>query len=242
MSKINKGILRLGALVLLLALVMVIAVPAFADNTTPTTPVALHTVQGKVINISNTSNAGSFTIQNGDKQVIINTDANTKYYMINMGKAQGYVNSTINEDNQQARKNGRSLPSKANDLRNAHIPANWRDNMGWLDTFDAQANLSNIQVGDRVFARVDSNSLARSILIIKAPVIKTVKGTVKAVPSGNIIAITPAGSTTTLSLNVTPETRIVLKGLVSIQQGQSVVAVYNSSNSNALTINIQTAQ
>jgi len=248
MSKINKGILRLGALVLILALVLTVAIPALADSATPNIPAGpLHTVQGKVTDISNISTTGIFTIQSGNQQINIATNTSTKYYMINMSRPQNYVNTTINGDNQQARRFGRPLPSRANDLRNAHIPANWRDNFGWLDTFDTQAGPSNIQIDDRVIARVDSNKLAYSILIIQAPVNKTVKGTVNSVSPGtspvvDILSITPNGSTTPLPLNVTANTRIMLKGLAIILPGQTVTAVYNSTNSDALTVSIQAAQ
>ncbi len=250
MGKINKGLLRMGALVVIVALVMMVAVPVLADNSTTTPPVALHTVQGKVINIiSNTPSSSSFIIQNvSQQQVTITTDTSTKYYLINTGRAQSFVNNTVTKDNQQAKRNGRPQPPRANDLRNARIPANWRDNLGWLETFDTQANFSNIQVGDRVIARTtnDASNLAKQILIIKAPVNKTVKGTVNSVTvnpgSSTILSITPTGSTTPLSLNITAQTRIVLKGIAVIQQGQAAVAVYNSTNNNALTVNIQAAQ
>jgi hypothetical protein len=240
MGKISKGVLRLGALVIILALVMVLAIPALAESPKSVTPAAttLHTIQGKVI--SNTST--SFDIQNGDQpKVTVNTDANTKYYLINTGRAQGFVNSVIAKDNQQFRKAGLPQLSREADLRNAHIPANWRDNLGWLETFNKSAQFSDIQDGDRIIARVtnDGNNLAKQILIIKAPVIRTVKGTVNSVTADSL-SILPSGSTTALLLAVTPQTRITLKGITIIAQGQTVVAVYNSAkNNSALTVNIQ---
>ena len=50
----------------------------------------------------------SFEVQNGNQpEVTINVNGNTKYYQINMGKAQADVNNTVTRDNQQARRNGR---------------------------------------------------------------------------------------------------------------------------------------
>lgn len=244
MSKISKGVLKLGALVVLVALVMIIAIPASANGPTSSHPTpALHTLQGSVVSITNTSDTGSFVIQSGDQQVTIVTNTSTKYYLVNMGRAQSYVNNKVNQD----KRGGFTSSSRSAILKGFHIPANWRDNLGWLDTFNTQASFSDIQVGDRVVVRAtnDGNNVASQILITKPPVIRTVKGTVNSVtqnPGVNpIVSITPNGSTTALALNVTSSTRIVLKGIAIIQQGQSVVAVYNSTNNNAATINIQAA-
>lgn len=236
-GKINKGILKIGALMMVLALVMIAAIPASADDTTPT-PAALHTVQGIVTSISNTSDTGSFVLQYGNQQqVTITTNTSTVYYLINPGKAQGFVNKTINQNNQKARRNGRSLPPKANDLKNAHIPANWRDNLGWLETFNKQASFTDIAIGDRIIARVDSNDLAHQVLIIKAPVIQTIKGSVTLTDPTHITITPSTGSPVTL--NVVDTTRIVIKGQTSISG--YAVAVYNSTNDNALIVNVQAA-
>ena len=216
------------------ALAMTVAIPVGAQ-TTPATTSPLHTVQGKVISITGST---SFEVQNGNQpEVTVNVDGNTKYYQMNMGKARADVNNTVTRDNQQARRNGRPLPSRANDLKRAHIPANWRDNLGWLDSFDTGSQFSDIQIGDRVIARTtnDGNNLAKQILIIKAPVIQQVKGTISAVTSNSITI-----GTNNIVVTVDTNTRITLKGLMQVQTGQYAVAVYNKNTMVAQTISIQT--
>ena len=121
-------------------------------------------------------------------------------------------------------------------MKRAHIPANWRDNLGWLDTFDTGSQFSDIQVGDRVIARTtnDGNNLAKQILIIKAPVIQQVKGIISAV-TGNSVTI----GTNNIVVTVDDNTRITLKGLIQVQTGQYAVAVYNKNTMVAQTISIQ---
>ena len=151
-----------------------------------------------------------------------------------MGRAIGYVNSQVNADRRTDRKQG-VLQSQAARLKELHIPANWKTNLGWLSTFDNPARLSDIAEGDRVIVRADNNNLAKAVLIFKAPVIKTIKGSVE-LDDATHITISPS-SGTAITLNVLDSTRITLKGQTSITG--YAVAVYNSSNNNAVTVNIQ---
>jgi hypothetical protein len=245
MGKINKGVLRLGSLLIALVLVMMVAFPVSAANSPKSSPLATQIIQGKVLSIiSNASNNGSFIIQNASEQeVTIITNASTKYYLIKTGKVPSLVGNIIN-NNPKAKSNGRTQSFREDNIKNAHIPAIWRDNLGWLGNFERQASFSDIQVGDRVIARTanDGSNLAKEILIIKAPVNRTIKGTVNSltVTSGSpaVLSITPTGGSAPLLLNITAQTIITLKGIAVIQPGQTVIAVYNSTNNNALTVNI----
>jgi hypothetical protein len=244
-NKITQGILRTTALILILALLTLIVVPVAAQGprSSGSGVAFLYLVQGKVLTVSGNTTA-SFTIQNGNKNLTINTDSATKYFVINTGKAQSFVNNSFSSDNQQGRKNGQISPPRANDLKQAHIPSNWRDDLGWLETFDKQGHFSNIEVGDKVVVRItnDGRNLAKQILITKAPPIRTIKGKINSV-AGNVISISVSGGPDILSLNVTTQTIITLKGIVMVQPGQTVVAVYNSANhNNALTINVHASQ
>lgn len=242
MGKIKSNLLKIGILILVItALVMGTALPALADSTTTATPTttagpALHTVQGKVISIA----TSSFVVQNGTQApVTINVDSNTKYYEIPLGKAQADINNTVAQDNKKAQKAGKPQPTRASDLRNAHIPANWRDNLGWLSTFDTGTQLSDIQVGDRIIARTtnDGNNLTKQIMLIKAPVIQQVKGTISGVTS-NSITIQPAtGNAITLTLD--GNTRVSMKGLFLAENGDYAVATYNHTTMVAQLVNIQ---
>jgi hypothetical protein len=242
MGKINAGILRITALLVVLASILILAIPVSAKSPAMVAPpISLHTVQGKVVDVSNTSS--SFNILNEkNTQVTIVTNSSTKFYIINMGKAQSSINSKVAQDIRGFQK-GINLPSLAASLKDFRIPANWRDNLGWLDTFDTQASFSDVEEGDRVIARVtnDNSNLAKQVLIIKAPVIRTVKGKVQSVTESSI-SISLDGGGAILALNIKPETRIVLKGTGVIQQGQSIVVVYNSKNGIAMTATVQAAK
>jgi hypothetical protein len=230
MMKLMRKTLAISLLVLVMtALVISMATPAWAAPSPAAQ--AQRTVQGKVNSIS----GSSLVIQNGNQSpVTINVDGTTKYYRIAMGKAQAYVNNTAGKDNKEAKAAGKPQPPRAADLKNAHVPANWKDNLGWLETFDTATKFSEIQVGDRIIARVtgDAANLAKQVLLIKAPVIQTVKGTISAV-SGSSVTVNG------VPLNVDGNTRISLKGLLSVQVNQFAVAVYNRVTSVAQTISIQ---
>ncbi len=242
MKNIRSNILKIGTLFLIItALVMGLAVPALAAVSSGTAPAAapsIHTVQGKVISIA----ASSFAVEAGiQASVTINVDQSTKYYQISMGKAQADVNTTIAQDNRQAQRVGKPLPTRANDLKNAHIPANWRDNLGWLETFETATKFTDIQVGDRVIARTtnDGNNLAKQIIIIKAPVIQQIKGTITAV-SANSITITPT-SGTAVTVNLDAKSRVTLTGLILVQNGQYAVVTYNHNTMVAQLVNVRAA-
>ena len=185
-------------------LVVGVAIPVSADTTTTTTATtssapALHTVQGVVNTVSSTS--GSFTV--GSTSIPVLTDSNTKYYVIPLGKADAYVNNKVARDP--------SAQSRAVKLKDLHIPANWRDNLGFLDTFGQKGAFSDIAVGDRVIARVNSSGVAAQILIIKAPVIHQVRGTVTI--SGNSITV-KALNGTTVNLTGAATAEFIIKGYV----------------------------
>ena len=136
-------------------------------NVPPTrTNIPLRTLQGIVVSVGN----NQFTIQSGSQTpVSVDVGPDTKYFVISTGRVQSYVNNQVAQDNRQDEKNG-SPKSRAQDLRQSHIPADWRSDLGWLSTFDKQAQFSDIKVNDRIVARVNSDTspLATQVMIIKA--------------------------------------------------------------------------
>ena len=189
--------------------------------------------------------ANQFVVQTGDNnQVTVNVDGNTSYFLVNTGKSQSYVNNKDPKENKESRenKNGKvppGLQKKALDLKNARIPAHWRDDLGWLGNFNKQAQFSDIQVGDRVIARVtnDTASLAKQVLIIKAPVIQQVKGIITAVSTNpNTITITPQNGAA-VTLNWDTSTRFILKGTITLN-GYMATAVYNRNSMITQLVNV----
>jgi hypothetical protein len=209
------------------ALAVGMAIPVSAASTTPATTPALTTVQGIVNSVTPGSSTatGSFAVQSGSTSVNVATDSNTKYYLIPVGKAQSFVNNAVNQD-----KNAQSRAAK---LRNLHIPANWRDNLGFLDTFGQAGTFSSIAVDDRVIARVNSNEVAAQVLIIKAPVVRQIRGTVTI--SGNNITINALNGTT-VNLTWATTTEFIVKGYSLPSSGYAVVT-YNSTTNVASLVN-----
>ncbi len=229
--KINfrKQVLKIGILFFLVtALVVSIAVPSLAATTTT----AMHTLQGKVLS---TDTAGSsFVIQNGTQaQVTVTVDPNTRYYVVSMGRADAYVTNQVTKDIKQ----DKGKQTRAGAMKELHIPANWRSNLDWLETFDTQGKFADIQVGDRIVARVTSNNLAAQVLITKAPVIQTIKGNVSGVTT-NTVTISPPNNGAAVTLNINSNTHVTLKGFVSVQVGQIATAVYNRITLIAQTISV----
>jgi hypothetical protein len=239
MNYLKNRFLKVGA-VLVLALVMlaVAAVPSMADTPTATvtpkvkvTPIAVHSAQGKVDNVT----ATGIDLRDGTEAPIkLAVDANTKYYMMSLGKAQGFSSSIF------SREGDNNLPNIASALKNFRVPTNWKDDFTWLERFGAKAQLSDVVKGDRIIARLATDSfLAQQVLIIKTPVplILQVKGTVSAVISDNI-TIQPATGTAVV-VKWDANTRVSLKGLIGIANGQYAVASYNRNTMVALTVDVQ---
>ena len=221
-----KYFLGIGILfVTIAALVMGLAVPALANGNnatkTPPTP-AVRTVQGKVVSIA--SDNLSFVIQNTSGNITVSVNATTKYYVVPVGRVQ------------QADDNG-VLQSHYKDLV---IPANWKDNMNWLDKFLKKGQFSDIEIGDRVIARIGTiDNMARQVLIIKGPVIRQIKGTITAVSTNpNSITINSTSGLVTLSWDT--NTRFILKGLIAVvgNVGQYATVTYNKNTLMAQIVNV----
>lgn len=220
--KIKKRLLIIGLLFLTIAaLVTGIVIPALADTpaVNNTNSPAFHLLQGKILSLS----SPDFTVQTVKQgTVTVSTGSSTQYYTIPAGTVRSLVINRLRSINGNGNKNGNQ--------------ANLRSDLARLNTLVSKASSSDIAVGDRVIVRADSNNLAKQVLIIKASVNRTIKGTVTLTNPGQI-TITPAtGSPVTL--NVVSTTRIVLKGETSI--AGYAVALYNSTNNNALLVRVQT--
>jgi hypothetical protein len=238
-KEIRRNALKIGIpFLVIMTLVMGMALPVLADNESkPIT--GLRVVQGEVMSVA--SDNSTLVVQNGNQQqVTVTVDSNTKYFVVPAGKTSAAINSNIVKDKKADKKVNKVKPkqSQAAELKEPGITANCGNDSDWLDRFGKEAQFSDIQVGDRVIAQVKTaDNLATRVLIIKAPIIQRVKGIITAV-SDNSITITPAnGTVVTLSWN--GETRFVLKGLISVQNGQYASAVYNRNSLEAQTVDVQ---
>jgi len=133
---------------------------------------------------------------------------------------------------------GQSKKLQVTEQLEAGVTVNCGTDPNGLERCGKEAQFSDIQIGDKVIVWVKTtDNLATKVLIIKAPVIQRVKGTITAV-SDSSITITPAsGAAVILSWDVS--TRFMLKGLISVQIGQYAVAAYNRSTMTAKTVDVQ---
>lgn len=235
MEKEIKSALKIGIpFVVIMTLVFGSALPVLAKN--PSKPVLkLRVVQGEVVSISSdntTSDNATIVVRNGSQQLVtLKVDANTEYFMVPCGKTPAAAGATVTVKTAK-----QSQITLANESAAAAFYCG--TDPGRLGRIGKEAQFSDIQVGDRVVAWVKTaDNLATKVLIIKAPVIQKVKGTITAI-SDNSITITPT-SGTAVTLSWDGNTKFVLKGLISVQTGQYAAAVYNRITMLALTVDVQ---
>ena len=232
-KEIRRNALKIGIPFLVtVSLVLGMALPVLADNKSkPIT--GLRVVQGEVMSVA--SDNSTFVVQNGNQQqVTVLVDSNTKYFIVPSGKATATANNGMAKYKvaEKTANNGQSKKLQVTEQLEAGIIANCGNGSG------KEAQLSDIQVGDRVIAQVKTaDNLAIRVLIIKAPVIQRAKGIITAI-SDNSITITPANGTA-VTLGWNGETRFILKGLISVQNGQYASAVYNKNTMKAQTVDVQ---
>jgi hypothetical protein len=243
-NEVRRNALKIGIpFIVIMTMVMGMALPVLADNTSKPNS-GLRVVQGEVMSISSdnsTSDNATIVIQNGNQlQVTIKVDSNTKYFVVPTGKTSAAINSNAVKDKtiEIEKKVNKVKPKQSQAVEELGITANCGNDLNGLNRYGKEAQFSDIQVGDRVIARVKTaDNLATQVLIIKAPAIQRVKGIITAV-SDNSITITPTNGTA-VTLSWDGNTRFVLKGLISVQNGQYASAAYNRNTMTAQTVDIQ---
>ena len=236
-KEVRRNAQKIGIpFIVIMTLVMGMALPVLADNESKSIT-GLRVVQGQVMSVA--SDNSTFVVQNGNQQpVTVLVDSNTKYFIVPAGKVSAAINSNAVKNKTIDKKVNKVGSKQSQAVEEQEITANCGNDSNWPGPFGKEAQFSDIQVGDRVIAQVKTaDNLAIRVLIIKAPVIQRVKGIITAV-SDNSITITPTnGTAVTLSWN--GNTRFVLKGLTSVQNGQYASAVYNKNTMTAQTVDVQ---
>jgi hypothetical protein len=198
-----------------------VTTPAVTPNITPTpTPTAtLLRVQGKVTSIA--ADHSSVVIQSNNQSVTIKVDQNTKY-------------SQIQSPGFQTGPGFRRMPYYHGNggMMGKRMPWNSNMQIPFLPMNRTQpASISNLAVGDNLIARVNADNLAHQVLIIKPSNIKHVQGTVSEM-AGNSFTITPSGGTA-VKLTWDSNTQFYFQGATSLQNGQTVRVLYESTNMTA---------
>ena len=238
-KEIRRNTLKIGIpFIVTMTLITGVALPVLADNESkPIT--GLRIVQGEVMSVS--SDNSTFVVQNGNhQQVTVTVDSNTKYFVVPAGKPSAAINNVTVKDKTTEKKANKAEPKQFQtaELKDAGITTNCGTDPNGVERCGKEAQFSDIQVGDRIIARVKTaDNLAIRVLIIKAPAIQRVKGIITAV-SDNSITITPANGTA-VTLSWDGNTRFILKGLISVQNGQYASAVYNKNTMTAQTVDVQ---
>ena len=225
------------------------ALPVLAANASRPVP-AFRMVQGEVLNIvadnSTSDNAtATITLEHGNKQLGIQVDAGTKYYLIARGKPSSTESSVVAQPKGAIKKNNKlerqtSVAAAVADepLSEAAIVASCARDPNSLGRYGKPAQFSDLEVGDRIIACVKTaDNVAKQVLIIKAPIKQRINGTITEVSDGSI-TITPAiGNAVTLHWDA--DTRFTLKGLISVESGQYASATYNRNGMLALMVDVQ---
>jgi hypothetical protein len=236
-KEVKRNALKIGIpFVVIMTLVTGMALPVLADNGSKPI-IGLRVVQGEVMSLA--SDNSTFVVQNGNQQpVTVLVGSNTRYFIVPAGKASAAINSNTVKDKKADQKVNKVKPEQSQAVEEQEITANCGNDSNWPGPFGKQAQFSDIQVGDRIIARVKTaDNLATQVLIIKAPVIQKVKGTITAVSDMSITITPSSGAAVTLSWD--GNTRFILKGLISVQNGQYASAVYNRNTMKAQTVDIQ---
>ncbi len=248
MNRIRIALRITLPLFLIMTLGINAALPVLAQNVTKPVP-AFRMVQGEVINIvsdnaTSDNSTATIVIRHGSKQVDIKVDASTKYFLMTRGKSSSVVSNVAAQPKGAIKKNSKSerqtSPATLSDeaLSETAIVASCARDPNSLDRYGKPAQFSDVEVGDRIIACVKTaDNLARQVLIMKAPAIQKVNGTITEVSESSITIAPASGSAVTFSWDA--NTRFTLKGLISVQSGQYASAIYNRNGMLALAVDVQ---
>ena len=210
------------------AILLGTAMPVSAATTTKTTAstaakTTVHIVQGQV---TRALNNGAFTIADGNNtSIVIKVNTATKYYIVEMDKAQADITDRIAAAKKQK---ANAKKSDADILKALKIPADWKNDFDWLSQYEKTAASTDVETGDRTVSKIDSTNLASVVLIIKGPVTHKVNGTVEVSQNPKTITITTAdGKIGPLTWD--SSTQFILKGKGTVPAKQYGVVTYNSA-------------
>lgn len=252
----RRKFLKLGVIILGVALVLGLALPGFvaADNARQgqkqeqrqkndqqaekSVRLALHIVGGEVIAIA--TDGTSFEVKSGEKPAVtVNVDENTRYFQVTQPHQIPPGLEKIREEIQKRMGKG-PREGKGPDIelvRPSEFAVQALNKLDVLRKHASEAAFADIEVGQKVFALVNADNLARDVLIIIAPAIARVHGTISAVGADSI-TITKADSTTVV-LKWNADTRFVLNGAISVAVGQTANAAYNTDTMEAKVVLIK---
>lgn len=202
----------------------------------------------------------------------VNVDANTKYYKVNatpvavvemkgkiqerlqskqakvLGKVQDKNERVVQKNNDNEDEDLEETPDIEEALTaNVEAPQGWMNKIkSWFNhnpKFGHNAKFEDIEVGDGILVRALANgTLAKQVMIIKAPSIKKVAGTVIDVRPDSFTINSPAAAEA-FTIKINENTHVSLKGSLSLKVDQYVVVTYKPEGANKLakTVNVTAA-
>lgn len=225
-------VLKIGLPVLLVAgLTVGLAVPTLAapGRTANKTSPPANIVKSKVI--SKAADNSSFMIESANQTSIIRVDKNTKYFKLTRPLPRALTAIT---DELKNLERGLGLKKGILDREDILEDKNGTGNIVSLFRFGKKATFADIAVNDTVIVRLMPNeNLAKEVLIIKAPRIQSVRGTINIV--GSSLVITKSDGTN-VPLTWDANTRFVLKGLIAVPNGYPATVIYNIDTLKAIAV------
>ncbi len=191
----------------------------------------LRTVQGEVINITGNGNPASIEVSQGDaKTIIVTVNTTTEYYIGQTGPLKRSVTNRISILKQWIqRRSGRGNNDEI-------IPGYWDNQFGRWEPSSKKAAFTDLTIGDRIIARVDSSQVASRILIVEAPAVRQVKGIVTI--GTETISILTANGIKIDGVKWGENTRYIIMGSPVVPTSRYGIVVYNSETMTAIMVNL----
>lgn len=213
-----KVLTIVGVSILALSLVLGIALPVAAASDTAkswASDFQSRIEKGKVTSIDQGNQ--QFVIKDGEKEVTIKVDGNTKYFKLAVP--------------------GRTISQAPDRTGKKQDRAELRVKVKINKLFGEEAKFSDINVGNMVAVWLAKDSqLAERVQIIEPTTYASVSGTITAISSSAITIISTDGKPVTLSCD--KSTEFTIRGATQVQSGQSARAIYDSGNMTAKIVKV----
>lgn len=234
----SKVLIIAGVSILALGLVLGLALPGLAATEVAPSwfdECEIRIVKGEVLSVGN----GEFDIQSGDKELTIKVGGETKYYKLRfpgriMALAQHCMQFRLQNQEELGVPGGQGmrlrLQNRISPPEDVPLPEPQRARLKCLRPFGAEAEFSDIEVGDRVVVWLaDGDNLAERVLIIKPTTYARVSGIIGVDLYEETITITPDGGEA-VTLDYNGSTVFILNGFIAVEEGQYACVIYDSDN------------
>jgi hypothetical protein len=202
---------------------------AAASPTQTSTPSISRMIFGQAASIA--ADKTSVVIQKSDQSTVtVKVDSNTRYSLYTLNSALSSVLGNYMPNMMESW----DFPDNFNSPDMSDSPGmgdgdGMHGGMGGMDGMTQRGSFSNIAVGDLLVVRgLTASNVARQIVIVKfQDNIKYIQGNVTAVAANSLTVAPFQGSSVTIGWN--SQSKVFINGAISIQVGQRIAAIYDSS-------------